>query len=69
MGHLGWVTTMVQVQNYCGSVTPVLPTTVALYLPSNGGRIVAAADPAGGVPPCLGSPGDTGSIAMNGWVH
>jgi len=69
MGHLGWVTTMVQVQNYCGSVTPVDPTTIALYLPSNGGRIVAAAGSGGGVPGCLGNPGDTGSIQMNGWVH
>ena len=69
MGHLGWVTTQVQVANYCGSVTAVDPTTIALYLPSNGGRIVAAAGPGGGVPGCLGAPGDTGSIAMNGWVH
>jgi hypothetical protein len=69
MGHLGWVTTMVQVSNYCGSVTAVLPTTIALYLPSNGGRIVAAANASGGVPGCLGAPGDTGSIQMNGWVH
>jgi len=69
MGHLGWVTTMVQVANYCGSVTAVLPTTIALYLPSNGGRIVAVANSSGGVPGCLGAPGDSGSIQMNGWVH
>ena len=69
MGRLGWVTTMVQVANYCGSVTAVLPTTIALYLPSNSGRIVAAANSSGGVPGCLGAPGDSGSIQMNGWVH
>jgi hypothetical protein len=69
MGHLGWVTTMVQVSNYCGAITPVDPTTIALYLPSSGGRIVAAAGPGGSVPGCLGNPGDTGSIQMNGWVH
>jgi len=69
IGHLGWVTTQVQVANYCGSVTAVDPTTIALYLPSNGGRIVAAAGAGGGVPGCLGAPGDTGSIQMNGWVH
>ena len=69
IGHLGWVTTQVQVANYCGSVTAVDPTTIALYLPSNGGRIVAAAGPGGGVPGCLGAPGDTGSIQMNGWAH
>ena len=69
VGHLGWVTTKVQVSNYCGSVTAVLPTTIALYLPSNGGRIVAVANSSGGVPGCLGAPGDSGSIQMNGWVH
>lgn len=65
----GWVTTMVQVSNYCGSTTPVMPTTVAFYLPSNGGRLVAAAGSGGSVPPCYGNPGDPGSIAMNGWAH
>ncbi len=64
----GWVTTMVQVSNYCGATTPVLPTTIGFYLPSNGGRLVAAAGPGGSVPPCYGSPGDPGSIAMNGWA-
>ncbi len=65
----GWVTTMVQVSDYCGATTPVLPTTIGFYLPSNGGRLVAAAGPGGAVPPCYGSPGDPGSIAMNGWAH
>jgi flagellar hook-length control protein FliK len=64
-----WVTTMVQTSNYCGSVTPVTPTTIAMILPSGGGRLVAAADPRGGVPGCNGSPGDVGVIAMNGWAH
>lgn len=63
-----WVTTMVQTSNYCGSITPVTPTTVALILPSDGGRLVAAADPRGSVPGCNGSPGDQGVIAMNGWA-
>ncbi len=68
MGHLGSLSTMVQVSNYCGATTPVLPTTIALILPSNGGRIVAAANAAGGAPACLGSPGEAGVIAMNGWA-
>jgi Protein of unknown function (DUF4232) len=69
LAHNGWVTTMVQVANYCGTTTPVLPTTVAFYLPSSGGRLVAAAGTGGSVPPCYGNPGDAGSIAMNGWAH
>jgi hypothetical protein len=69
LAHNGWVTTMVQVTNYCGATTPVLPTTIAFYLPSNGGRLVAAAGPGGSTPPCNGRPGDAGSIAMNGWAH
>jgi hypothetical protein len=69
LAHNGWLTTMVQVSNYCGATTPVMPTTIAFYLPSNGGRLVAAAGPGGSVPPCYGNPGDPGSIAMNGWAH
>jgi hypothetical protein len=68
LGHLGSVTTMVEVQNYCGPVTPILPTTIAMLLPSNGERIVATANADGTVPPCNGSPGDAGSISMNGWA-
>ena len=64
-----WVTTMVQVSNYCGTMTPVTPTTIAMILPSDGGRLVAAADSHGGAPACNGSPGDPGVIAMNGWAH
>ena len=64
-----WVTTMVQVSNYCGATTPVLPTTIGFLLPSDGGRLVAAAGPGGSAPPCFGSPGDPGVIAMNGWAH
>ena len=67
--HNGWVTTMVQVSNYCGTTTPVMPTTIAFLLPSSGGRLVAAAGSGGSVPPCYGNPGDPGSIAMNGWAH
>jgi hypothetical protein len=62
------VTTMVQVSNYCGATNPVLPTTIAFYLPNATGRLVAAADSGGGVPPCNGSPGSDGSIQMNGWA-
>ena len=62
------ITTMVQVSNYCGATNPVLPTTVAFYLPNATGRLVAAADASGGVPPCNGSPGSDGAIAMNGWA-
>ncbi len=69
MAHGGWVTTMGKVSDYCGAANPVMPTTIALLLPSGGGRVVAAADPSGGVPPCLGNPGDPGSIQMNGWAH
>ncbi len=65
----GWITTLVQVSDYCGATTPVLPMTIGFYLPSNGGRLVAAAGPGGSVPPCLGNPGDPGLIAMNGWAH
>lgn len=65
----GWVTTMVKVSDYCGSASPVMPTTIALVLPSGGGRILAAADPNGSAPPCMGDPGDPGSIQMNGWAH
>ena len=69
LAHSSWVTTMVQVSNYCGATTPVMPTTIGFYLPSNGGRLVAAAGSGGSVPPCYGNPGDPGSIAMNGWAH
>jgi hypothetical protein len=69
LAHNGWVTTMVQVSNYCGATTPVMPTPVAFRLPSNGGRLVAAAGPGSSVPPCNGNPGDPGTIAMNGWAH
>ncbi len=65
---LGRITTMVRVANYCGATTPSLPTTVAFILPLDGGRIVARANAAGVAPGCLGSPGDAGSIQMNGWA-
>lgn len=63
----GSASTMVRVAEYCRSLTPVMPTTVAFLLPSDGGRLVARPGPGGGVPPCNGSPGDPGSIQMNGW--
>ena len=62
------MTTLVRVANYCGATVPVLPTTIAFILPSNGGRMVAAAGPGGGAPPCYGSPGSAGLITMNGWT-
>lgn len=62
------ITTMVQVANYCGATDPVLPTTIAFYLPNASGRLVAKADPSGGVPGCLSSPGSDGTIQMNGWA-
>ncbi len=65
---LGRITTMVRVANYCGAAKPSLPTTVALILPLDGGRIVAKANAAGIAPGCLGSPGDAGTIQMNGWA-
>lgn len=68
LGHDGFVTTEVQVSNYCGTATPALPTTVAFVMPSSAGRIVAAPGPGGSTPGCLGAPGSPGSIAMNGWA-
>jgi hypothetical protein len=58
---------LVDADNYCGP-TPALPTTVAFVLPDDAGRLVAAPNPSGTVPPCLGLPGSLGSIRMNGWV-
>ncbi len=69
LAHGKSASTMVKVAEYCGSATPVMPTTVALLLPSGGGRLVAAPGPGGSVPPCNGSPGDPGSIQMNGWTR
>jgi hypothetical protein len=65
LAHNGYVTTSVQVGNYCGSA-PEFPTTIAFVLPANAGRIVAAAGPGGTVPGCNGA-GSLGSIEMNGW--
>jgi hypothetical protein len=67
LAHGGSVKTLVQDDNYCGAA-PALPTTVAFVLPANAGRLIAAAGPGGGVPPCTGTPGSLGSIAMNGWT-
>lgn len=59
----------VDTDNFCGNAAATdLPTTVALFLPSDGGRVVAVANPNGSVPPCLGNPGDT-YIATNGWTQ
>lgn len=63
------ITTMVSVSNYCGNAAPILPTTVALVLPSDGGRIVLDPGAGGDVPACMASPGAPGSIEMNGWVR
>lgn len=63
------VTTMVSVSNYCDNPAPSLPTTVAMVMPSDGGRIVLDAGPGGDVPACMASPGDPGSIEMNGWTR
>ena len=67
LAHGASVKTLVQDDNYCGAA-PALPTTIAFVLPSNAGRLIAAAGPGGGVPPCTGSAGSLGSIAMNGWA-
>ncbi len=67
LAHGGSVRTLVQDDNYCRPA-PALPTTIALVLPSNAGRLVAAAGPGGTVPPCMGTPGSLGSISMNGWA-
>jgi hypothetical protein len=67
LAHGGSVRTLVQDDNYCGAA-PALPTTIAFVLPSNAGRLIAAAGPGGGVPPCTGNPGSLGSISMNGWA-
>jgi hypothetical protein len=69
LAHNAAVTTLVDTDNYCGSATPSLPTTVAFVLPNGLGRLVAAPGPGGGVPPCLGDPGSAGSVAMNGWTR
>lgn len=63
------VQTQVSVSNYCGNPAPTLPTTIAMVLPSDGGRIVLDPGPGGDVPACMSSPGDAGSIEMNGWVR
>jgi Protein of unknown function (DUF4232) len=67
LAKAGSVKTFVQDDNYCGAA-PALPTTIAFVLPSNAGRLIAAAGPGGGVPPCTGTPDSLGSIAMNGWT-
>jgi hypothetical protein len=67
LAHGASVKTLVQVGNYCGAA-PALPTTIAFVLPSNAGRLIAAAGPGGAVPPCTGNPGSLGSITMNGWA-
>ncbi len=67
LAHGGFVKTLVQDGNYCGAV-PTLPTTIAFVLPANAGRLIAAAAPGGGVPPCTSTPGSLGSISMNGWT-
>ncbi len=64
----GRVRTEVQVSNYCGAV-PTPPITIAMTLPSGGGRLLVVPGPgvssAEAVPPCLGS--TASNIAMNGW--
>jgi len=67
LAHGGFVKTLVQDDNYCGA-TPALPTTIALVLPANAGRLIATAAPGGTVPPCTSTPGSLGSISMNGWT-
>ena len=69
LAHNASVKTDVQVNNYCGSGAPVLPTTIAFVLPSGGGRFVAAAGPGGDVPGCLADPGTPGYAGMNGWTR
>jgi hypothetical protein len=61
--------TQVSTANYCDNVAPTLPTTIAMVLPSDGGRIVLDPGPGGDVPACMASPGDAGSIDMNGWTR
>jgi Protein of unknown function (DUF4232) len=62
----GFVTTQVQVGNYCGAPAS-FPTTVAFVLPSNAGRIVAAPGPGGTTPDCLRGAGTPGDITMKPW--
>jgi len=63
------VRTLVSVASYCSNVAPTLPTTIAMVLPSDGGRIVLDRGPGGDVPACMSSPGSAGSIEMNGWTR
>jgi hypothetical protein len=66
LAHGGFVTTLVQDDNYCRAA-PALPTTIAFVLPASAGRLVAASGPGGSVPPCTGPATSLGSISMNGW--
>jgi hypothetical protein len=59
------VSTMVDVDNYCGTA-PVAPVTVAFVFPGPEGRVVATAlspTDTSGVPPCMGT--NPGSIDMH----
>lgn len=59
------VSTMVDVDNYCGPA-PVAPVTVAFVFPGPEGRVVATAmspTDTSGVPPCMGT--NPGSIDMH----
>ncbi len=62
--------TLVQASNYCGP-DPAPPVAVAFVFPPEGGRVVGAPVAAGdtsGLPPCLGSAGTPGTIAMQPWT-
>ncbi|HTC85740.1 MAG TPA: DUF4232 domain-containing protein [Candidatus Acidoferrum sp.] len=67
LAHNASLKTQVKADNYCGSGSPALPTTIAFVLPSGGGRLVAAPGPGGAVPPCNGAAGSLGTIVTNGW--
>ncbi len=61
------VTTAVDTVNYCLAKLAVLPTTVRLILPSNGGSVTAQPSADAGLPPCMSDPGTIGHIETNGW--
>jgi hypothetical protein len=62
--------TQVNTSNYCGPA-PVAPVSLAFVLPGSLGRLVAtpvSATSTDGAAPCMGNPGDPGSISMHAWA-
>jgi hypothetical protein len=69
LAPLGFLKTEAATSNYCGPAF-TKPVTLALTLPALLGRVVAipvSPTDAGGVPPCLGSPGSAGHISIHSW--